>query len=117
MKSTFSILVLLLAVVTLSAQDISGKWTGKLTIPQGEVRVIFEISATDNGYTSTFYSPDQVDYGIPVDSTIFRAPELTIKITMADIVWVGTLADKTTMNGTLTQRGNTVELNMKKTDE
>ena len=117
MKKTFSILVLLLAVITLSAQDITGKWTGKLTIPQGEVRVIFEISATDDGYTSTFYSPDQVDYGIPVDSTIFRAPELTIKIALADIVWVGTLVDNTTMNGTLTQHGYTLELNMKKADE
>ncbi len=117
MKRTFSILVLLLAVITLSAQDITGKWTGKLAIPQGEVRVIFEISATDNGYTSMFYSPDQVDYGIPVDSTIFRAPELTIKITMANIVWVGILVDKTTMNGTLTQYGQTLELNMKKADE
>lgn len=117
MKRTTTILVLLLAVITLSAQDITGKWTGKLVIPQGELRVNFNITAAEDGYTSTLDSPDQNAFGIAVDSTIFKAPELTIKVAMLDLVWVGSVVDETTMNGTLTQMGQTLELNMKKADE
>jgi hypothetical protein len=117
MKRTFSILVLLLAVVTLSAQDITGKWSGKLVVPQGELRVNFNISSTENGYTSTLDSPDQNAFGIAVDTTIFAAPELTIKVSMLDLVWVGTLVDEGSMNGKLTQMGQTMELNMKKAEE
>jgi len=117
MKRNISILVLLLAVITLSAQDITGKWSGKIVTPQQEIRVNFNISATDNGYTSTMDSPDQGAYGIPVDSTIFKANELTIKIPQYDILWVGTLVDEETMNGTLNQFGQKLELNMKKAEE
>jgi uncharacterized protein len=117
MKRTLSVLVLLLAVITMSAQDITGKWSGKLVLPQGELRVNFNISSTEDGYTSTLDSPDQNAFGIAVDTTIFAAPELTIKVSMLDLVWVGTLEDEDTMNGTLTQMGQTMELNMKKAEE
>jgi hypothetical protein len=117
MKRTLSVFVFLLAVFTLSAQDISGKWSGKLVLPQGDLRVDFNISSTDDGYTSTLDSPDQNAFGIAVDTTIFAAPELTIKVSMLDLVWVGTLVDESSMNGTLTQMGQTMELNMKKAEE
>lgn len=117
MKRTTTILVLLIAVVTLSAQDITGKWSGKLVVPQGELRVDFNITSAGDGYTSTLDSPDQNAYGIAVDSTIYIAPELTIKVAMLDLVWVGNLVDETTMNGTLTQMGQTLELNMTKQEE
>jgi len=117
MKRTLSVFVFLLAVFTLSAQDISGKWSGKLVLPQGDLRVDFNISSTDDGYTSTLDSPDQNAFGIAVDTTIFAAPEVTIKVSMLDLVWVGTLVDESSMNGTLTQMGQTMELNMKKAEE
>ena len=117
MKRFLSVLVLLLAVITLSAQDISGKWSGKLVLDQGDLRVNFNISAAGEGYTSTLDSPDQNAFGIAVDTTIFKAPELTIKVSMLDLVWVGTLEEEGSMNGKLTQMGQTMELNMKKVEE
>ena len=110
---------MLLAVITLSAQDITGKWTGVLSVTDQmgqavEFRLNFNISSTDNGYTSTLDSPDQNTYGYAVDSTLFKKPELTIKISNLQVVYVGTVVDETTMNGTLTQFGQSNELNMKK---
>lgn len=117
MKKATTILILLLAVISLSAQDISGTWKGALVLPQGELRIHFNITATDDGYTSTLDSPDQNANGIPVDTTFFKAPELTIKAIALDLVYVGTLEDKTTINGTLTQMGQKLELNLKKETE
>ena len=112
---------MLLAVITLSAQDITGKWTGVLSVtdPMGQavdLRLNFNISTTDNGYTSTLDSPDQDTYGYAVDSTLFKKPELTIKISNLQVVYVGTVVDETTMNGILTQAGQSNELNMKKAE-
>ena len=119
MKSISTIFILLLAVITMSAQDITGKWTGVLSVtdPMGQtgtLRLAFNISATEDGYTSTLDSPDQNTLGYAVDSTIFKKPELTIKISNIQVVYVGTVVDETTMNGTLTQAGQSNELNMKK---
>ena len=110
---------MLLAVITLSAQDITGKWTGVLSAMDQmgqavEFRLNFNISTTDDGYTSTLDSPDQDTYGYAVDSTLFKKPELTIKISSLQVVYVGTVVDETTMNGILTQAGQSNELNMKK---
>jgi len=113
---------MLLAVITLSAQDITGKWTGvlKVTDQTGqpvEFRLNFNISTTDNGYTSTMDSPDQNAYGMAVDTTFFKDKELTIKIAQYDVLYVGNLVDDTNLKGTLTQFGQSNELNMKKETE
>lgn len=117
MKSLSTIIILFLAVISMSAQDIAGSWSGAITIPDGQLTVVFNISETDDGYSSTLDSPDQDALGIPVDSTFFKKPELTIKVTNLDLVYVGTLVDDATLNGTLTQMGQTLELNMKRKTE
>jgi hypothetical protein len=79
-----------------------------------KLRINFNISSTDDGYTSTLDSPDQNAYGIPVDSTIFKKPELTIKVAKLMLVYVGNLEDDTNIKGTLKQGGQSLELNLKK---
>ena len=122
MKKILSIFVLFLAVATLSAQDITGKWAGKLSFTDQmgnptELRINFHISKTDNGYSSTLDSPDQGGFGIPNDTTIFKDSELTIKKAEFDVVYVAKLVDETSLEGTLTQMGQSLELNMKKETE
>jgi hypothetical protein len=117
MKKLKTILILLLTVCSLYAQDITGTWSGTLTIPNQQLRINFNISASDDGYTSTLDSPDQEAYGIPVDTTFFQKPELTIKLASIDLVYVGTLIDDTNINGTLTQFGQAYEINLKKKTE
>lgn len=114
--------MLFLAVLTLSAQEITGKWSGALSVQDQmgqnvELRINFNISKTDNGYTSTLDSPDQNAFGMAVDSTTYENQELTIKMAQFDILYKGKVVDKTNMEGTLTQMGQTRELNMKKETE
>ncbi len=122
MKRITTILISLLAVITLSAQGITGKWSGELSVTDQmgqtqELTVVFNVSATEDGYTSTLDSPDQNANGIPVDSTFFKKPELTIKVAQLQLVYVGNLVDDTNIKGTLTQMGQSLELNMKKETE
>lgn len=117
MKSLSIIIILFLAVISMSAQDIAGSWSGAITIPDGQLTVVFNISEAGDGYISTLDSPDQNAFDIPVDSTFFKKPELTIKVANLDLVYVGTLVDDATVNGTLTQMGQTLELNLKRKTE
>ena len=122
MQRTTTIIILLLAVITLSAQDITGKWTGAIsfTDPMGqatELRINFNVSSTDDGYTSTLDSPDQNALGLKVDTTVFKKPELTFKAVDLNLVYVGNVMDDTNIKGTLTQHGQSFELDLKKEPE
>ena len=119
MKRITAILIMALAVITLSAQDITGKWTGALsfTDQMGQttvLRINFNVSTTDDGYTSTLDSPDQNTFGIAVDTTIFEKPELTIKAIDLNLEYVGNVVDDTNIKGTLTQHGQSFEMDLKK---
>ena len=113
---------MLLAVITLSAQDITGKWTGTVsyTDQMGQVhtpRINFNISTTDDGYISTLDSPGENAFGIKVDTTVFKKPELTFKAVDLNLVYVGKVVDETNIKGTLTQHGQSFELDLKKETE
>ena len=122
MKRITTILILLLSVITLSAQDITGTWKGKLSFEDQmgnsqELAIVFHISATEGGYSSTLDSPDQGGFDIPADTTIFENSEVTIKKAEYDVVYVGKLGGDTELKGTLTQFGQSLELNLKKETE
>jgi len=117
MKKITTLIILVLAVCTLSAQDITGTWQGALETPNGTLRINFNISAEEDGYISTMDSPDQNAFGYPVDSTFFKMPELTIKITNIGVQYSGKLVDNDNIEGTLTQMGQSFEVNLKKKTE
>lgn len=122
MKKLSALLILLLAVVTVSAQDITGTWTGSLSFSDQmgnsvELGINFNISSTDKGYSSTLDSPDQDTFGIPVDSTIFKKPEITFKVDDLFLEYVGNLVDETNIKGTITQGGQSFELDLIKKTE
>jgi hypothetical protein len=119
MKRVTTIVVLLLAVFSLYGQDIVGTWNGAFAPPggMGELRLVFHVSATDNGYTSTLDSPDQDTLGIPTDATTYIDEELTIKLAEIDFVYVGKLGEDNVIKGAFTQQGATFDLNMTKKEE
>ncbi|UCD23059.1 MAG: hypothetical protein JSW51_08295, partial [Gemmatimonadota bacterium] len=50
-----------------SQQTIIGSWIGTLTVPGAELRIVFHITAGEDGtLTATMDSPDQGATGIPV---------------------------------------------------
>ena len=69
------------------------------------------------GYTTTFDSPDQNAFGVPVDTTKYKKPELTLKVNEIDFLYEGTHTGETTIKGTMTQMGQSLELNLTKKEE
>jgi hypothetical protein len=102
---------------TLFAQDISGTWTGVLSIPQGTLRVNFNLTSTGEGYTSTLDSPDQNAFGIPTDSTTFKKPDLKIAIVQIGAKYEGRLTAENKFEGTFTQMGQVLDLVLTKKEE
>lgn len=124
MKRVYTIVIMLLAVFSLYGQDILGDWHGSFTAePPGgmaqTLRIVFHITATDDGYTSTLDSPDQGPdaIGIATDATTFENKELTIKLDAIQFVYNGKLTDAKTIDGSFTQFGVTYDLDLTKAEE
>lgn len=117
MKRTTTISVLLLAVFALYGQEILGTWTGAIDAPNGQLRINFHISEAETGHSATMDSPDQNAFGIPVDTTVYKKPDLRIKINQYNFSYEGTLTGETVIKGTMMQMGQTLELNLTKKEE
>ena len=89
---------------SVSAQDISGTWHGKLSIPTGSLTIVFHISQTEQGaYVTTLDSPDQGANGIKTQTTSFNDSTLIIQIPVIHASYKGKLNSDNTINGTFTQ--------------
>lgn len=101
-KKVYLLGALLLAITTLYSQNISGTWTGKLSLPnETKLNIVFHIKATEEGYTATIDSPDQGAENIATDSVALTNNELFIKIGKLMMTYKGKLENDTTINGSM----------------
>lgn len=117
MKKTTAFLILILATCALFAQDITGTWNGSFDAQGQQLRINFNITASGDGYTSTTDSPDQNAFGIPVDTTTFKNPDLRIVINELNFVYTGKVTEDNKLDGTFTQMGQTFDLDFTKKEE
>ena len=112
---TFSILLITLLIsISLSAQDITGQWNGALKVQGTQLRLVFNVTKTDNGISSTMDSPDQGAKGIPTTTTSFENSILKITIASAKIEYEGTLGQDNVIVGTFKQGGQSFPMNLSK---
>lgn len=111
-KTLLSIVILILTTLTISGQDIAGTWYGKLEVRGIQLRIVFNITKSGDGYTSTMDSPDQGANGIPVTATSFESSVLKLEIANAGIAYEGTLDKTNTVTGTFKQGGLSLPLNL-----
>ena len=114
----------LLALVLLGAlpgavsaqSEVVGRWEGVLETPQGNLTVVFEIAEADGGLTTTMYSPDQSPNPIPTQSTTFEDGTLVVDVPMVQGGYEGTLTDDGGIDGTWSQGGGSLPLNIEKVE-
>lgn len=105
--------IILLSSLNLPSQTITGTWNGLLKVQGTELRIVFNITKTDAGYSSTMDSPDQGVKGIPVTSTKFEDPVLKLEVSNARIEYEGTLVKSNSeLMGTFKQGGQSFPLNL-----
>lgn len=73
------------------SQDITGRWNGAINVQGTQLRLVLNITESDNIYSATLDSPDQGAKGIPVSSITFENSILEFKITAAGIQYNGVL--------------------------
>ena len=110
MKKIILISLVVFTSLSIYAQDISGKWSGILKVQGIQLRIVFNITKTENGYSSTMDSPDQGAKGIPVTSIIFKDSLLKIELSNLGITYEGTLNKDNTFAGTFIQYGQSFPL-------
>lgn len=91
MKNLLLIIALLFSTLYTFSQNVTGKWNGSLSFQGVELRLVFDVSETDGGYSSKMDSPDQGAKDIPVTKTIFENGKITFEITSARIKYSGEL--------------------------
>ncbi len=104
---------MVLLTVSLSAQDISGSWYGALKFSGIELRIVFNITKTADGYTTTMDSPDQKAFGLATASTTFAGSKLTILMKTPVLEYSGELKDDV-FTGNLKQNGATFPMTLTK---
>ncbi len=111
-----AVLILLLFLINLSvyADDISGKWNGILKFQGAQLRIIFNIVKTDNGYISTMDSPDQGANGIPVSNTKWNNPILILEVDNLGIKYEGSMTESGDFTGIFEQSGISIPLTLSK---
>jgi len=112
MKMARLIVVIVFTSFNLFAQTITGQWNGVLKIMGTQMRLAFNISKTDSGYTATMDSPDQKVKGIPVTSTNFDNAVLKLIVKNAGIEYEGTLNKENPIIGTFKQAGQSFPMNL-----
>lgn len=114
MKKITLILLTSLFSLTIFGQDITGQWNGALKVQGTQMRLVFNVTQSDNGFSSTMDSPDQGAKGIPTTTTSFENSILKITITNAKIEYEGKLGEDNIIVGTFKQGGQSFPMNLSK---
>lgn len=97
-----------------SAQEIAGSWKGAITTQGMEVDLIFNISESESGLTSTLDVPMQGATDLPLESTTLEGNKLTIASEKMKLSFTGEVSGEE-INGTYSQMGKDFPLVLKKT--
>ena len=96
---------------------LSGKWQGKLAVPQapnGSLTIVLRLETNANGQFVGFIdSPDQGARGLFITEATFAANKLTVKLALPPAEFSGTLSGKT-LTGQWTQGGMSNPLTLTK---
>ena len=111
MKTITILIITLLISFTATAQDITGKWNGVLKVQGTQLRLVFNVTKSENTFTSTMDSPDQGANGIPVTKTTFENSKIKFEVANARIEYDGELKDNEII-GTFKQGGQEFPMNL-----
>jgi len=99
-----------------NAQDITGIWDGVLRVQGTNLRIVFHIQKTEDGYKSTMDSPDQGATGLPVTTTEFDGSKVTLSASNFGLLYEGEFKTDSIV-GALKQGGMTIPMTLKKTND
>jgi uncharacterized protein len=98
-----------------AASGIDGIWLGSLDTGALKLRIAFKIAATADGITAQLQSPDQSPAWVPATAATQAGGTINISVKNLGISYEGKVAaDFSSIDGTFTQAGNALPLNLKR---
>lgn len=121
MKLFLLSVIMLFSTITANSQvaseDISGKWTGVLSAPDANLRIVVNMMRqTDGSYTATMESPDQTTMAFPVKEVIFENDSLLLDVPVIEGQYKAVITTNASMDGFWIQRGSSLPLKLTKTE-
>ena len=93
--------------------DIDGSWASSMTVAGKDLRMVFKLTNTTDGLKAQLQSPDQSQAWVPATSVIRTGSSVKIELKAFQLVYEGKLSsDLQSMEGTFTQAGNSIPLNL-----
>ena len=118
MKKSLLLIIALLYLVQLKAQDIAGSWQGLINAGGADLHLVFNIKkASDTGYTATFDSPDQKAFGIACSKVYTSKDSVFIELAIINGGYKAAWDGKDNFNGVYSQGGAHIPLAMKRIAE
>jgi uncharacterized protein len=120
MKSNFKsisalvILVVLWANLQAQEKNVYGNWSGKITIPTGEVEMIFKITQTDGKYEAKLDVPKQGATDLPVGDVAFHDDSLKIEVPAILGSYAGQMVSPDSITGKWKQSGMSFDVNLRR---
>ena len=115
-KNLFVILLFTFLTAQTAMSQIEGYWKGQIDLGTLKLEMAFNITANENGYSTTLDVPAQGAFDFPVDETTFQDRRLQLTMSAMDASYSGTLKDDV-IEGEFTQRGMTFPLNLVKAEK
>lgn len=114
--------IVLATIFSIHAQqiDLSGHWSGKLSLPNSiKLTIIFNFQKDAEGkYTATMDSPDQGAKGIPTESVTIKDDSIVVKVPAIQGSFEGKiLTDSMKIDGKWKQAGMSLDLAVYKVDK
>ena len=96
-------------------QSITGTWTGTLDVQGTQLRIVFHVEKTTDGFKTLMDSPDQGAKGIPTDKTTFEENILIVEASALGMKYKGTYSQaEERITGTFQQGPASLPLNLSK---
>src|SRR5512140_337620 len=109
----FISIALIMQAFSLSAysQSVDGDWYGKADVDGITLRLVVHVKSADQGYSSTWDSPDQGAFGLVSSTTTFKYPDFSFTSAEAGFKYTGQINDAyTEITGNLEQGGRKFEI-------
>ena len=109
------LLIALVCHIALYAQDITGKWYGKLSVMGAELHLGLNFTTNNSTYSGTMDIAQQNAIGIPLTSVTFENKTLVFKFDQAKFSYTGKLNASNEFEGVFSQNGQNFPLNLSRT--
>jgi Dienelactone hydrolase and related enzymes len=104
-KRVSALALLLLWALPIIGQDITGVWSGDISVNGVKLKFVFRIDKNEAGYVALLDIPDQGAKGIPVSSVVLDGSDLSVDIRNLGAIYKGIVTNNVSIEGTFSQSG------------